>query len=194
VFDSANTSYKGFKDGDVRIRRYAQTWDRIAELARRSPHNIAVDHHPLYGFGAEQNAQTKAIRLFGGDAGLIQVFGAKTPRLLPSNVDVLLSGHVHLQEQLSFAEDFPSQFVAGFAGTAEDIVPLPATVPPGTRPAPGADVEAMSSWIDGFGFMTMERTGPDSWQVIVHDRKGATMNTCTVEGRRSHCAIAQVGH
>lgn len=194
VFDSANTSYKGFKEGDVRVRRYGQTWDRIAELARRSPHNIAVDHHPLYGFGAEKNAQTGQIRLFGGDAGLIQVFGARTPRLLPANVEVLLSGHVHLQEQVSFTGDFPSQFVAGFAGTAEDIVPLPASVPPGTRPAPGADVESMSSWIDGFGFMTMERTGPDSWQVVIHDRDGATMNTCTLEGRRSHCALAQVGH
>ncbi|WP_081933702.1 metallophosphoesterase [Massilia sp. 9096] len=194
VFDSANTDYHGFKPGDVRIRRYTQTWERIAELARRSEHNIAVDHHPLYAFGAERNAKTGQIRLFGGDAGLLQVFGAKTPRLLPSNVEVLLSGHVHLQEQLSFVQDFPSQFVAGFAGTAEDIVPLPASVPPGTQPAPGAEVASMSSWIDGFGFMTMERTGADSWTVIIHDRKGATMNTCTLEGRRSHCAVAQVGH
>ena len=194
VFDSANTDYHGFKPGDVRIRRYGRDWDRIAELARRSPHNIAVDHHPLYGFGAQEDAKTKQVRLFGGDAGLVQVFSAKTPRLLPSNVEVLLSGHVHLQEQVSFTNDFPSQFVAGFAGTAEDIVPLPASVPPGTQPAPGADVAAMSSWIDGFGFMTMERTGPDAWQVVIHDRMGAAVNSCTLEGRRSHCAVAQVGH
>jgi len=194
VFDSANTSYKGFKPGDVRIARYADTRKKIEQLARRATHAIAVDHHPLYGFGAERNAGTGEIRLFDGDAGLIQVFGAATPRLLPANVEVLLSGHVHLQEQVSFETDFPSQFVSGFAGTAEDIVPLPASVPPGTRPAPGAEVEAMSSWIDGFGFMTMERTGADRWTVVIHDRDGKPVNTCAIEGRHSHCAVAQVGH
>jgi len=194
VFDSANTSYKGFKPGDVRIERYAELLRKIALLAGRAAHVIALDHHPLYGFGAERNATTGALRLFDGDAGLIQVFGAATPRLLPANVDVLLSGHVHLQEQVSFSTDFPSQFVSGFAGTAEDIVPLPASVPPGTQPAPGADVEAMSSWIDGFGFMSMERTGPDRWQVVIHDRDGAPVNTCLVVGRHSRCELAQVGH
>jgi hypothetical protein len=105
---------------------------------------------------------------------------------------VLLSGHVHLWEQTSFSSDHPSQFVSGFAGTAEDIVPLPASVPPGTTPAPGAVVEAMSSWIDGFGFMTMERRGPDRWDVVIHDRDGRERNSCTVEGRHSRCAMPQV--
>jgi hypothetical protein len=82
--------------------------------------------------------------------------------------------------------------VAGFAGTAEDIVPLPRTAPPGQSPAPGAVIEAMSSWIDGFGFMTMERTGPDTWHVVVHDRDGNALNTCTVRGRHSTCAMPQV--
>jgi hypothetical protein len=30
-------------------------------------------------------------------------------------------------------------------------------------PAPGAVVEHFSSWVDGFGFMTMERRGADQW-------------------------------
>ncbi len=192
VFDSANTSYKGFAAGDVRRERYADTYRKLEMLAARARHNIAVDHHPLYGFGAEQDKKTQAIRLFGGDAGLIQTFGAIQPRLLPANVDVLLSGHVHLWEQVSFSSDHPTQFVSGFAGTAEDIVPLPADVAPGTTPAPGAVVESMSSWIDGFGFMSMERKGADRWEVVVHDRDGRERNTCIVEGRRSRCALPQV--
>ena len=192
VFDSANTSYKGFKPGDVRLEKYGDTYRRIAALAGRARHTIAVDHHPLYGFGALQDRKTGAISLFGGDAGLVQAFGAIDPRLLPPNVDMLLSGHVHLWEQVSFSSDHPTQFVSGFAGTAEDIVPLPAKVAPGTTPAPGAMVEAMSSWIDGFGFMTMERRGADRWDVVVHDRDGRERNTCTVEGRHSRCALPQV--
>jgi hypothetical protein len=192
VFDSANTSYKGFKPGDVRLDKYADTYRKLETLAARAPHTIAVDHHPLLGFGAEQDKKTGEIRLFGGDAGLIQTFGAIQPRLLPANVEVLLSGHVHLWEQVSFSSDHPSQFVSGFAGTAEDVVPLPASVAPGTTPAPGAVVEAMSSWIDGFGFMTMERRGPDRWEVVIHDRDGRERNRCTVEGRHSRCALPQV--
>jgi hypothetical protein len=192
VFDSANTSYKGFAAGDPRRERYADTYRKLEALSSKARHTIAVDHHPLYGFGAIEDKKTGAISLFGGDAGLIQAFGAIQPRLLPANVDVLLSGHVHLWEQVSFSSDHPTQFVSGFAGTAEDIVPLPARVAPGTTPAPGAIVDSMSSWIDGFGFMTMERTGPDRWAVVVHDRDGKERNTCTVEGRRSHCALPQV--
>jgi hypothetical protein len=192
VFDSANTNWKGFKPGDTRVRHYTDTWRKIERLAARQRYNIAVDHHPLYAFGANQDAQTGAITLFGGDAGLTQVFGALDARLLPSSIDVLLSGHVHLWEQTGFSSDHPTQFVAGFAGTAEDIVPLPRTPPAGQSPAPGAVLEAMSSWIDGFGFMTMERTGPDTWTVVVHDRDGRERNTCTVAGRHSRCAVPQV--
>lgn len=192
VFDSANTNWKGFKPGDTRIGHYTDTWRKIEGLARRQRYNIAVDHHPLYGFGATQDAHTGDITLFGGDAGLTQVFGALDARLLPATIDMLLSGHVHLWEQTSFTSDHPTQFVAGFAGTAEDIVPLPKTPPAGQSPAPGAILEAMSSWIDGFGFMTMERTGPDTWTVVVHDRDGKERNTCTVEGRHSRCAVPQV--
>lgn len=192
VFDSANTNWRGFKPGDPAIARYTDTWRKIAGLARRQRYNIAVDHHPLYAYGASRDARTGAVTLFGGDAGLTQVFGALDPRLLPATIAVLLSGHVHLWEQTSFTSDHPTQFVAGFAGTAEDIVPLPRTPPAGQTPAPGAVLEAMSSWIDGFGFMTMERTGPDAWRVIVHDRDGKERNTCTVEGRHSRCAVPQV--
>ena len=50
----------------------------------------------------------------------------------------------------------------------------------------------MSSWIDGFGFMTMERTGPDAWLVKVMDRDGKQRNSCSVKGKRSRCEVAQV--
>jgi hypothetical protein len=191
VFDSSNTDYKGFKPGDPRIAIYADTWRKVEALARQGSYNIAVDHHPLFGYGALQNAKTRAVSVFGGDAGLLQAFGALDKGFLPPSISMLLSGHVHLWEQVSFSSVHPTQFVSGFSGTAEDIVPLPATTPE-VPPAPGAVVEHMSSWIDGFGFMTMERTGADSWQVVVRDRDGRERNTCRVQGRKSECAVGQV--
>ncbi len=192
VFDTANTSWKGLPKTDPRRARYADTWRKVEQLARGAAYNIAVDHHPLFAFGANRDAKSGAITLFGGDQGLLDAFGDVDPGYLPRSISMLLSGHVHLWEQLSFSSPHPTQFVAGFSGTAEDIVPLPASVPPGQQPAPGAVVEAMSSWIDGFGFMTMERTGPDAWQVGVWDRDGKRKNSCSVKGRRSHCEVSQV--
>lgn len=94
---------------------------------------------------------------------------------------MLPSGHVHLWEQVSFASDHPAQFVSGFAGTAEDTVPLPASAPP----APGAVVETMRSWLDGFCFMTMERTGADRRTVTVDDRDERPHDVCSVQGRHA---------
>lgn len=192
VFDTAHTSYKGLAPGDPRRAAYAESYRKIEALARKAAYNIGVDHHPLLGFGATRDADTGEVRLFGGDQGLLDAFGDVDPGYLPRSFGMLLSGHVHLWEQTSFASEHPTQFVSGFSGTAEDIVPLPATPPPDQTPAPGAIVEHMSSWIDGFGFMTMERTGLDAWLVKVWDRDGRERNSCTVEGRKSRCAVAQV--
>lgn len=192
VFDTANTSYKGLPRTDPRRAVYAQSYRKIEALARGARYNIGVDHHPLFAFGAQREAQTGAVRLFGGDGGLLDAFGDVDPLYLPRSISMLLSGHVHLWEQVSFASEHPTQFVAGFSGTAEDIVPLPARAPPGATPAPGALVEHMSSWIDGFGFMSMERTGPEAWLVKVWDLDGRERNSCRVEGKKSRCAVAQV--
>lgn len=192
VFDTANTEYKGFAAGDPRRAVYADTLRKVELLSRNAHYNIGVDHHPVFGFGAIRNTKTGAVKLFGGDAGLLQAFGDVTPTILPDSISMLLSGHVHLWEQVSFSSDHPTQFVSGFSGTAEDLVPLPERVPAGASPAPGAVVEHMSSWIGGFGFMTMERAGLDAWTVRIWDRDGRERNACKVEGRKSSCEIAQI--
>jgi hypothetical protein len=192
VFDTANTSWKGLPDTDPRRAVYADSVRKIALLARGARYNIGVNHHPLFAFGALRDAKTGAVKLFGGDAGLLDAFGDADPLYLPRSISMLLSGHVHVWEQLSFASPHPTQFVSGFAGTAEETVPLPALPPPGQTPAPGAIVEHMSSWSGGFGFMTMERTGPEAWRVSVRDLDGRERNSCKVEGRKSRCALAQV--
>ena len=192
VFDTANTSWRGLPKTDPRRAAYADTWRKVDLLAQGAKYNIAVDHHPLFAFGANRNAQTGEVTLFGGDRGLLDAFGDMDPGILPRSIQMLLSGHVHLWEQVSFASAHPTQFVAGFSGSAGDTVPLPAMPPPGATPAPGAIVEHMSTWIDGFGFMTMERTAPDGWLVKVWDRDGRERNSCTVKGSKSQCKLAQV--
>jgi hypothetical protein len=191
VLDTSHTTYKGLKPLDPRMAQYADSYRKMAALSQQAPYNIAVFHHPLLGFGATRD-KAGVVSLFDGDKGLQDAFGAIDPGLMPKGVKAILSGHVHLWEQVSFASAHPTQFISGFSGTAEDIVPLPATLPEGALPAAGAVVSHISSWVDGFGYMTMERAGAEQWNVLVWDTSGAVRNTCTITGSKSVCAKLQV--
>lgn len=171
VLDTASTPSTAIQPGDIREVKYADMYRKFDALSKQAGYNIGVNHHPILGFAAKKDAQGQ-ISLLPGNGGLQSVFGAINPTLLPSSVNVMISGHVHLWEQVSFSSQHPTQFIVGFSGTSEDIVPLPATLPSGLTPAPDAVVEHFSSWVDGFGFMTMERTGANQWDVKVWSVSG----------------------
>ncbi|WP_353404354.1 metallophosphoesterase [Duganella hordei] len=191
VMDTAATTWKGLKPGDLGYDKYRELYRKVDALSRQAPHNIGITHHPLLGMGADRKGDGPIV-LLTGDAGLQQAFGSLNPQLLPAAIQTMLSGHVHLWEQVSFSSGHPSQLISGFSGTAEDIVPLPERLPAGATPAPGAVVDSFSSWVDGFGFMTMERRGAEQWEVLVHDLQGKVRNRCRIDGRRSSCDAAQV--
>ena len=190
-FDSSAAPGKALADGDIRAAHFRDAYTKIAALAAGTPHSILVNHHPILGFAAKEDGDGKA-SLAPGNGGLQSVFGALSPRYLPQGVDLSLAGHIHVWEAVSFTSDQPGQIIAGFSGTLEDIVPLPATPPADASPAKGAIVKALSSWVDGFGFMTLERRGDDSWDVQVRDVQGAVVNTCRIWNRDIACASPQV--
>ncbi|MHB0990130.1 MAG: metallophosphoesterase family protein [Burkholderiales bacterium] len=191
VLDTSNTINKPIPPDDIRAAKYTRLYRQLAVLARQSPYNIGVDHHPLLGFAAEQNVHG-TVELFPGNRGLQSVFSRIDPDLLPHGIQIMLSGHVHVWEALSFSSPHPAQFIAGFSGTQEDTVPLPSTLPADSSPAPGAVVSHFSSWVNGFGYMTMERNGPGRWEVKIRDMNGKQMNACHVTGNQAVCDIAQV--
>lgn len=192
VLDTSNAPGAAIPPGDLRRTRYSDSYHRLEELSRQAAYNIVADHHPLLGFAAEQNRQG-AVTLQPGNPGLQSVFAAIEPLLMPPNIDVLLSGHVHMWQQVSYSSPHPTQFVAGFSGTMEDLVAVPARLPRGATPAPGAMVEHHSSWVGGFGYMTMERVGAASWRVGVWDSDGRKIETCSITGRHSRCMRAPGG-
>lgn len=187
VFDSSNTQNSAIKPGDLREIKYADMYRKVDLLSQQASYNITADHHPIFGFAAKASG-----KLAPGNGGLQSVWGEQNSSFVPPRIDMMLSGHVHVWEQVSFAGPQPSQFVAGFGGTMEDTVPLPAQLPQGETPAPGAIVEHFSSWVDGFGYMTMERQGKDRWDVKIWNVDGKQVNACRVEGRKSVCEKAQV--
>ena len=190
--DSADAPSKPLAEDDLRAAHYRDAYAKIAVLAAAAPHSIMVNHHPVFGFAAKADKATGQISLMPGNGGLQSVFGALNPRYLPAGIDVSLAGHIHVWEALSFSSDHPAQIVAGFSGTQEDIVPLPASLPADVTPAKGAVVKTFSSWVDGFGFMTLERRGDDAWDIEVHDVAGAVVNTCKLHGKDIACALPQV--
>jgi hypothetical protein len=190
ILDTSNTSAGAIPEGDKRQEKYRDMYNKFEILSQQASYNIATVHHPILGFFAEQNKQG-AVILHPGNQGVQSVFAAINPLILPPRINVLLSGHVHMWQQVSFSSPHPTQFVAGFSGTMEDVVPLPAQLPLGATSAPGAVVEHHSSWVNGFGFMTMERKGPKQWEVKVWDFKGRQVNTCTVDGSHSDCELVQ---
>lgn len=103
-----------------------------------------------------------------------------------------MAGHYHVWEQVSFASNHPSQFIAGISGTQEDIVPMPESLSAGASPTPGAKPDHLSSWIDGFGYMTLERRDASHRDVKVWNLAGEVLNTCEIDGRHSVWEKARV--
>jgi hypothetical protein len=191
VFDSAVAPAKdGLEPGSPLFEAFKRDRDAIETLSRAAPRTILVDHHPMLGFGATLGKHGGPPTLFGGNLALQTAFRDGGRPLLPDAVTVSLAGHVHVFEQVSFAKDFPTQFVAGFSGTQEDVAPLNADLVKDHAPIPGAEVASFSSLIGVFGFLTFDRVGDGVWSVAVRDQDGKVLRRCSVEGRRSTCAPA----
>lgn len=190
VLDTAVTGNNTFGAGDPRTPRYAELYRKAEQLTLQADYNIGIMHHPVLAFVALPTPEGDVLK--GGNHGLIGAFGTVGKSLLPARFNSVLSGHVHMWQQVSFASKHPTQFISGFSGTQEETVPLPHPLPPDAEPAPGAVVDQISSWFDGFGYMTMERQGHDGWTVRVWDETGQLKNTCDIKGNKSRCALAVV--
>lgn len=191
IWDTSGAGYKVFAADDPHATAYADNIKRIAALAKAMPHTILANHHPVLAFAARKG-KDGIPQLLTSNKSLQDLLVKADPKLYPAGIDLLLSGHVHIWEQLSFAGQYPSQIVAGFSGTQEDTVPLPETLPPGLEPEPGVKPNAFSSWVDGFGFMTLERLGPAAWKAEIHDTAGKVVNRCRIKDRISKCTVRQV--
>jgi hypothetical protein len=192
VLDLTTASAKPTPASDPRHAQFTADYADLARLAAQARYTMVALHKPILGFSSEVERDHDAPKLNPVTRGIQSVFAEADPAILPQGVGVILSGHVHLWQQVSFASDHPSQFIAGFSGTQEDVVPMPATLPLEATPAPGAKVAAFSSWVGGFGYMTLERRRYDHWSVKVWNVDGALVNRCEIVGRRSRCDKAQV--
>ncbi|WP_283471550.1 metallophosphoesterase [Methylosinus trichosporium] len=119
----------------------------------------------------------------GATIGDNKTLGEAARAGLPSNVQALLSGHLHTFQAASYVEDYPIQIVAGHGGDAMDLF-MPANFD-GLRidrvtVAQGRSVGGV------FGFVTLEREKED-WLLNDRDAEGKPLLGCLLRGRKLDC-------
>ena len=152
-----------------KIRRTHQDMTALSAKAR---YTFVANHKPILGFSAYPDKTGGGVILRPGNRGPQAIFAAENPNIFPSTVHALLSGHIHLWQQVSFSTPQPSQFISGFSGTLEDTPSAPANLAEarlmGTSPAL-ADVTTRSFV---FGFGLLERRGNGGWRYSAFDQNG----------------------
>jgi hypothetical protein len=192
VLDMTTAATEPTPATDGRHAQFAADYVALARLAGKARYTFVAVHKPILGFAGELKKDQASLK--PATRGIQSVFAEQNPQILPAGVGAVLSGHIHLWEQVGFSSNHPSQFIAGMSGTLEDVVPMPASLPAGATPTPGAVVESFSSWTRGFGYMTLERRRADAWDVTVWNLAGQVEKRCTLRGRRSRCeSMAKTG-
>jgi hypothetical protein len=99
-----------------------------------------------------------------------------------SNVQAILSGHLHTFEVVSYVQDYPAQIVAGHGGNLDPSAPQKFD----GLVINGVVVETGRSTPATFGFAVMERSD-DEWRITDYDVHGAAQAHCQLRARKLAC-------
>ncbi|PRC90902.1 metallophosphoesterase [Solimicrobium silvestre] len=188
VFDSSKTSAKPLAKTDSAYSIYSAQFKAVDHLAEQAEFSIFLEHHPILGFAPEKK-NTSGVEVKPGNLALQSVLQDQHPqRLFAPNVQLLLAGHVHLFEAITFDTDHPMQLVSGNGGSSPDV-DLPAKLSPQATPFVNAKVAHFNSTSQS-GFMTMERASVTAtdWVVKAWDKNGVLMTTCSVSKLKKECS------
>jgi hypothetical protein len=174
LLDSAEAN--DFTARPEQVAIYRAQFARVAELA--GPNTWLVHHRPLWAIGQDPRE--------AGPAGLYRTnptLQAASDNRLPAGIQLVLSGHIHIWEALTFADGRPPQIVAGNAGTSLD--PLLTVSLAGLDV--GATTVATGSARHEWGFMTLEQVDT-GWLATLRDVDGVALLACTLAARDLACA------
>ena len=149
--------------------------DKLVPIYEKEFHDLAsvpapvwyVGHRPIWA------AISGPLNLpIGGNATII---AAESNTPLPSNIALMLSGHIHTFEAINYDGKIPPQIVAGNGGDNLDITPvnLKNAIFQGHS---GVGVKDGLS-VGGFGFLMMTRRDSD-WLIDLYDAQGNGKGQC----------------
>jgi len=186
VFDSSKSSGKPYASTDPAFAKYAAQIKQVASLAAQAQRSFFLSHHPLLAFAPTDIAGSIKP---GGSRGLQSAFASVHPaRLFPDGVDIVMHGHIHLFEAISFSSAHPASLILGNSGSATEGR-APTAVAVGTLAYPGAAVDDYASNSE-FGFAVMDRvdgSGETQWRITEYDVEGRAKIVCEIESSRSRC-------
>ena len=146
-----------------------------AQLAAIHPENAwLVDHHPFWGFATVVHGMRPV--------ALTSALEAAWDQAAPSGYKLILSGHVHLFEFVSWDRGRPPQIVAGDGGT-EMSVPIEISLN-GTS-IHGASVRISKSQSQ-FGYTLLSKNGR-AWRLELKNRLQEGLVRCSTSGSSAEC-------
>ncbi|MDE2342662.1 MAG: metallophosphoesterase [Betaproteobacteria bacterium] len=173
VFDSAAASGSVEAVRESATRVYASQWAEVARLAAQQPFNWLVLHHPLLGYGYQPLA---GYFTDSGTAGAA-LLDLHFPDLLPSNIQLVLQGHIHTFEISRFQGNLPVSLLAGFAGSTLESG-FPEGFPQSLAALPG--VRLAQSWHSQvFGYVLLEQQ-EKGWVLYEKNPDGDILRQCTL--------------
>ena len=161
------------KDADNQplTKLYSEQLTRVKHLLTE-PGWIAT-HRPFWGFGADDDTG-KPVEL----TGILQDAVRNTG--LPRDARLLIGAHLHLAEVLSFGKQRPPQLIAGNSGTQL----IPETEPP--EQIDGLPI-LNREVIYQYGYVTMESTVLNNWDINFRDIKGRVIKSCLFSHNDVRC-------
>jgi hypothetical protein len=103
--------------------------------------------------------------------------------VIPPDVTLMLSGHHHLFQVLSYKTGQPAQVVAGHGG---DYLNAMSGLEPAGWTFGDVVVEGGINLPGAFGFAIFEKQA-DGWRLTDHDKLGAVVRSCMFKGRAATC-------
>ena len=104
-----------------------------------------------------------------------------------SGVQMIVSGHIHDFQSLSFGPQRPAQLIVGTGGDVGEPADIP-RIRRGPRHIDGMDADFLT--FDRFGYLLLERQGED-WAGAFHDAEDRVVATCRLHERDLKCEPAK---
>lgn len=186
VFDSSKSSGRAYGVNDPAFARYATDMEKVKEIAKHAAQNIFLSHHPVLAVAPSRaDSPPKA----GGSGGLQSVLSSQFGnRLFPDSIGVLMHGHLHYFESLSFASNHPASLVMGNSGSANEGR-IAQQLPVSFEAYPGAVLRHYAARSD-YGFAVLKRATscePNAWTLTAFTAAGKALVRCTVADQLSQC-------
>ena len=173
VLDSAEASDETVHPGEE--EEYKREFAALSTLAPAG--SWLTTHRPVWGLLDDQGGTYEVENAS---------YEAATGGSLENVYGLVLSGHIHLGEALTFddASNRPPQLISGNSGTALDDSPEGS--PTGSPYQPELEEGEIFS---AFGFLTLE-LGPNGWVATQRDMGGNPVLVCPLEAQPAECKPA----